>query len=235
LNSKNPKTYLNPAWYSLLVTLLLSGGVFALTAGLLAAQNTTGSILPTALTSALAVDSVHMWWYVSRAAGLMAYLLFWLSTVWGFGVASKIFDPLLDRTFTYDFHEQISLLSLAFTSLHAFILLIEKVEPLSLVEVLVPFASAYRPLWVGAGVISFYLAILVSVTFYLRSRISMQAFRKLHYLSVFSYVAALAHSLYSGTDSSILWVQVMYWGTCAAALFFLLHWLMSLFLVKSRA
>lgn len=227
---------LNPSRGSLikilLVLALLGSGILLMASGLLAAQSAAAPSFWQAITDLFSLDSVHIWWYVSRASGLMGYLLFWLSTLWGFAISSKIFDSFLERTFTYDFHEHLSLLSLGFVGLHAIVLLWEKVEPLSLFEVLVPFASAYRPFWVGIGIIGFYLAILVTITFYLRSRISMQTFRAIHSLSIASYLGALFHSLYAGTDSSILWVQVMYWGTFLSTVFFGLHWAITLALKK---
>ncbi|MFN8434527.1 MAG: ferric reductase-like transmembrane domain-containing protein [Anaerolineales bacterium] len=196
---------------------VLVTGVFLLAVGLLALQTET-------VKDFFALDSVHIWWYVTRAAGLMGYLLFWLSTVWGFAVSSKIFDSFLERMFTFDFHEHLSLLSLGFLILHVVVLLFEKVEPLSLIEVLVPFISAYRPFWTGIGIIAFYLTALVTITFYVRKWISMKTFRVIHYLSVAAYFGSLLHSVYAGTDTSLTWVQWMYGGTTLVTVFFMVYW-----------
>jgi len=213
-------------------------GVLLLAVGLVAQQSGGVASLTQSLNSLLVLDSVHVWWYISRASGLVGYLLFWLSTIWGFAIASKILDPFLGRTFTFDFHEHLSLLSIGFVVLHMVVLLLDKVEPLSLVEILVPFASAYRPFWTGIGIISFYLTILVTVTFYIRSLISSKTFRTIHYLSVAAYFAALFHSLNAGTDSALTWVQWMYAGTSLVTVFFLVYWLVNMFskrLKKSAA
>jgi len=218
----------------LVVISILAAGVMVLAVGLLALQTQAATSAMQTITNFFALDSVHIWWYITRAAGLMGYLLFWLSTVWGFAVSSKIFDSFLERMFTYDFHEHLSLLSLGFVVLHVLVLLVEKVEPLSLVEILVPFASAYRPFWTGIGIIAFYLTILVTVTFYIRKWISMKTFRVIHYLSVAAYVGALFHSIYDGTDTGLTWVQWMYGGTTLVTVFFLVYWLALLWLRKSE-
>ena len=98
-------------------------------------------------------------------------------------------------------------------------------EPLSLVEVVIPFVSNYRTFWTGIGIIAFYLSILVTVTFYIRSRISMKSFRTIHYLSIRAYIGALFHGLFAGTDSLLNWTQVMYWGTAVSTVFFGVYWL----------
>lgn len=206
---------------------VLITGVFVLAVGLLALQTET-------IQSFFALDSVHIWWYITRAAGLMGYLLFWLSTVWGFAVGSKIFDSFLERVFTFDFHEHLSLLSIGFLILHVLVLLIEKVEPLSLAEILVPFISAYRPFWTGIGIISFYLTILVTVTFYIRKWISMKTFRTIHYLSVAAYFGSLLHSVYAGTDTTLTWVQWMYGGTTLITVFFMAYWVILLWMRKTE-
>src|SRR5574338_728113 len=118
-----------------------------------------------------ATDSLQFWWYLTRAAGLMGYFLLWLSTAWGIAVSSKILDPLLHRTFTYDFHEWLSLLGLAFIAVHVAVLALDKFLPYSLWQILIPFLSPYRPLWVGIGVLAFYLTFLVTITFYLKAKI----------------------------------------------------------------
>ena len=206
---------------------VLVTGVFLLAVGLLALQTQT-------VKDFFALDSVHIWWYVTRAAGLMGYLLFWLSTVWGFAISSKIFDSFLERMFTFDFHEHLSLLSLGFLNLHVAVLLIEKVEPLSLTEVLVPFVSTYRPFWTGIGIITFYLTVLVTITFYIRKWISMKTFRVIHYLSVAAYFGALLHSVYAGTDTSLTWVQWMYGGTTLVTVFFMVYWAALLWMRKEE-
>lgn len=217
----------------LLWIVLLSAAVIILALGLLALDAGFGTSFFQVINDFLALDSVHIWWYVTRASGLMGFLLFWLSTVWGFAVSSKIFDSFLERMFTYDFHEQLSLLSLGFVILHALVLLVEKVEPLSLAEILVPFISAYRPFWTGIGIIAFYLTLLVTVTFYIRKWISMKTFRVIHYLSIAAYFGSLLHSIYDGTDTVLTWVQWMYGGTTLITVFFLVYWLALLWLRKS--
>ena len=218
----------------LVVTASLVFGMVLLAFGMLAMQSTTGTSPLQVINGFLGLDSVHIWWYISRASGLMAYLLVWLSTLWGFAISSKIFDSFLKREFTYDFHEYLSLLSLGFVLGHVVTLLLDRVEPLSLVEVLIPFVSNYRPFWTGIGIIAFYLSILVTVTFYIRNRISMKSFRTIHYLSIVAYVGALFHGLYAGTDSLLNWTQIMYWGTFLSTAFFGVYWLVFVRLQKQE-
>ncbi len=207
-----------------ILVLILFGALFSLTP--------SGQALGKWFNWLLALDSVQLWWYVTRASGIVAYLLLWFSMVLGLGVTSKFFDHLLDRVFTYDFHQFISLLSIAFMVLHVVVLLLDRYLPYSVWQVLVPFISPYRPFWVGVGVIAFYLTLLVTVTFYLRKRISMRSFRIIHYLSLVGYVGATLHGLYAGTDSPLTTMQFLYAGTAVVVIFLTVFWLALLGLKK---
>jgi sulfoxide reductase heme-binding subunit YedZ len=175
------------------------------------------------LSNLFAIDSLQFWWYLTRAAGLMGYFLIWLSTAWGLVVSTKILDPIMDRGFTYDFHEHLSWLGLAFISVHVIVLMADKYLPYTIWQVLIPFLSPYRPLWVGIGVIAFYLTLLVTVTFYLKKKIGMELFRKIHYLSLVGYIGATLHGLYAGTDGVLPIANLLYKGTFLITLFLIAY------------
>ena len=68
-----------------------------------------GSSIRAALTSLFALTTDQAMWYITRAAGMMAYLLLWLSTVWGLAIPAKLLGDKLSGEFTFDFHQFISL------------------------------------------------------------------------------------------------------------------------------
>jgi len=181
-----------------------------------------------------AINSLQFWWYLTRAAGLMGYFLIWLSTAWGLVVSSKILDRIMDRGFTYDFHEYLSWLGLAFIGTHVVVLMADNYLPYTVWQVLIPFLSPYRPLWVGIGVIAFYLSLLVTVTFYLKKRIGAELFRKIHYLSLVAYAGATLHGFYAGTDSVLPIANLLYKGTFLVTLFLIIYWLVLSYFKKQE-
>ncbi len=215
-------------WGAVLV--LLAALVLVTVAGLaFIGQTPLGQSIINAL---FATNTEQALWYVTRAAGLVAYLLLWFSTAWGLAVSSKVLDYFLHRTFTYDLHQFISLLAIGFTLLHVVVLLGDKYLPFSVAEILVPFLSPYRPVWVGIGVIGFYLTLLVSVTFYIRKYIGAKTFRAIHLLSFLAYIGATVHGIFSGTDSPLWTTEAMYAGTALVIVFLTAHWLVMLALNK---
>jgi sulfoxide reductase heme-binding subunit YedZ len=187
------------------------------------------------ISNLLALNTTQIWWYVTRSAGLIAYLLLWLSTAWGLAVSSRIFDPYLQRNYTYDFHQFISLLAIGFLGLHLTVLLLDHYLPFSIAQVLVPFTSTYRPLWVGIGGIALYLTLLVTVTFYMRRRIGVRAFRIIHVFSLLAFLGAAVHGFFSGTDTSLWSVRTMYEVTFLSVVFLTSYWLFALLQGKQKA
>lgn len=193
------------------------------------------NMLQSSLNSTFAINTVQIWWFVTRAAGLIAYLLLWFSTVWGLAVPSKLVAPLLEQTYTFDFHQFISLLSIGFTLLHILVLMLDQYLPFSIWQILIPFLSPYRPLWVGTGILSFYIILLVTITFYLRSRIGMPAFRVIHILSLAGYLGATLHGLFAGTDGVLPGMQIIYLGGLLVVMVLTGYWLWMRSLQKDDA
>jgi predicted ferric reductase len=226
MNSHQTQSYPPALLFKPLATILLVGLLFA---GMLAAitvgQSVGSASLAQTLQSAFGTSSVQLWWYITRAAGLTGYLLVWLSMIWGFAVSTKLLQRVLDNTFAYDFHEHLSLLGLGFIALHVIVLLFDRYLPFSLLQILVPFTDSYRPLWVGLGIIGFYILLLVTFTFYLRQRIGVRAFRSIHVLSLVGYLGTTLHGLFAGTDSALPVTMVLYAGTLLIVIFLSVYWL----------
>ncbi len=190
------------------------------------ASTNLGQLIGSVFNWLFAANTVQSFWYVTRAAGIISYLLVWLSTAWGLAVASKIFDRLLHRAITFDYHQFISLLAVGFIFLHVSVLMLDKYLPFSLAQVLIPFIDPYRPAWTGVGIIAFYLTLLVTVTFYLRKRIGMKAFQSIHLLSLVAFFGAAVHGLMAGTDSALLATRWMYVTTLLSVVFLMSYWLL---------
>ena len=235
LNTKAVKTKLNtkpdkpvaPTLYTL-AGLFLGLAILSTGVVLWLGSDTIFTLVQHGLNAWFALDTVQAMWYLTRAAGLTGYLLLWLSMVWGLAVSSKIFHPTLHGAFSYDMHQFISLFSLAFILVHMLVLMADRYLPFSWLHVLVPFTAPYRPLWVGIGVLGWYLTLLVTVTFYLRRWIGQRAFRVIHYLSFFSYLGVTLHGWFAGTDTTLWSVRWMYAGTALAIVFLTVYWLLTL-------
>jgi sulfoxide reductase heme-binding subunit YedZ len=210
---------------SLIVLAISSVGFCAVITAAIVFSPALQDVLLSKLNSMFRISTVQIWWFVTRAAGLIAYLLLWFSTVWGLAVPSKLVAPFLEQTYTFDFHQFISLLSIVFSVLHIIVLMVDQYLPFTIWQVLIPFLAPYRPFWVGVGVISFYMILLVTITFYLRSRIGMSAFRSIHELSLVGYLGVTLHGLFAGTDGALPGMQIIYLGGGLVVTILTFHWL----------
>jgi predicted ferric reductase len=207
-------------------TILLVGVIFiGMLIGIRLGQSFGDTSTAQTIQSLFAMNSTQIWWYVTRASGLTGYFLLWLSMVWGFAIPTGFLRRVLENVFTYDFHEHLSLLGLGFVLVHVAVLLFDKYLPFSLVQILIPFTDTYRPFWVGLGIISFYLLLLVTFTFYLRQKIGSRAFRSIHLLSLVSYLGTTLHGFFAGTDSALPLTMLLYAGTFLVVVFLTVYWL----------
>jgi predicted ferric reductase len=205
----------------ILVAALLAGA-FGL---LILKSSSLGLPFSRVLSWLFSLNSTQTTWYITRAAGWVSYFLLWFSMVWGLAIPTRFFERLISPTFAVDFHEYISLLSIGFILLHVGVLLIDQFQPFSLGQILVPFLSTYRPVWVGLGTIGFYLTLLVTVTFYLRKKIGQKRFKSIHTLSLLAYLGVVLHAFFAGSDSSLGAVQLTYFATFMVVVFLTLYWL----------
>lgn len=173
------------------------------------------------LTFSLVGAQPKAYWLLSRGSAWAAFNLLWLSMISGMIVTNKLARLWPGGPTAIDLHEYFSLLGLGLGLFHALILMGDHYINYNLAQVLVPFTSVnYRPLWVGIGQVSFYLGLVVSLTFYVRKQIKPRNWRLIHYLSFVQFLLVMVHGIYSGTDATAPWaIQVYYWS--AASLIFL--------------
>lgn len=151
----------------------------------------------------------HVFWITSRAAGSMALLLTSASVVVGLMIGSGRRGGGIDRRDLRTLHEVLSLSGLAMVALHGVSLLGDSYLNPGLAGVAVPFAGSYRPLWTGIGIIAGYGMAALGLSYYLRARIGVSRWKRLHRLTAVFWVAALAHTAGAGTDAGQAWFLIL--------------------------
>ena len=155
-------------------------------------------------------------WYLSRAFGLIAYLLLFVTVALGIAIHTRGLDRLLARWRVNDLHTFLSVLTALFVVVHVVALLGDAFVGYSAIQLLVPFSAAARSFWTGIGQLTAYLLLIVLVSFPLRRFTGYRFWRTLHYLTFVVYLGALLHGLFTGTDSAAGWAQVLYAVTALA-------------------
>jgi predicted ferric reductase len=155
-------------------------------------------------------------WEMIRASGLIAYVLLSVSMIVGIAVRMRALDWLMKRAWVLEGHQTLSVLALVFTGGHMVFTLMNQYLPFSILQILVPFASGWRPVAMALGIVGFYLMAVLTLSSWLRPVIGQKTWRTIHYGGFACWVAALAHGVFAGSDTSVAWVQWMYVVSAAA-------------------
>ncbi|MVU82511.1 iron reductase [Nocardia sp. ET3-3] len=164
-------------------------------------------------------------WAFGRGTGITALVLLTVAVVAGV-VARSGRAVVLPRTGIAIFHRGAALTATALVALHVGSLLLDPWAQLRLVDVVVPFAGSYRPVWVGFGTVAVDLLAAVTVSGLLRHRIGPGAFRAVHWATYGLWPVALVHVLGAGTDSFRPWLLAVL-VVCAGAVAAVVGWRIS--------
>jgi len=205
---------------SLQVVLL---GLLAIVFGIVMAVMVLPAWLP-GLTASLVGETPKVFWYLSRGTALAGFILLWLSMALGIIITNRLARIWPGGPAAFDLHQYTSLVGLGFGLIHPLILLGDHYLKPNLFQILVPFATQqYRPFWVGLGQIAFYSWAIVVGSFYIRKQLGNRTWRLVHFISFLTFVFVLIHGVFSGTDSSTAWVNILYWTAAGSTLLLLFY------------
>ena len=152
-------------------------------------------------------------WDVARVGGLMAYALTTASVLIGILLSLKWRNETWPRFVTNELHRFVTLVGLVFVGVHTLAVALDPFIGFTPLEVIVPFAAHYRPLYVALGIVAAYVAIAVYLSERLRSRIGYDWWRRFHFLAFAVFVLATVHGLGTGSDSRAPWAIALYAGS----------------------
>ncbi len=150
-------------------------------------------------------------WLLARASGLAAYALLTLSVLAGLVLKSRPTRKLRPAS-VMDVHKTLALTGLGALVLHAVSLVLDTTVKVSLTALVVPGLVTYRPAAVAAGVVGSWLFVVVTASFWLRKRIGMRMWRRLHWFTYALFGLATIHGITAGTDASQPWARSLYLG-----------------------
>jgi methionine sulfoxide reductase heme-binding subunit len=147
-----------------------------------------------------ALHSTLALWYTSRATGVVSLVLLSLVLIIGLMVNRQGRLPGMPAFAVLGLHRYLSLLSITFVTVHIATAVLDSFVNISVAAAVIPFASTYKPLWLGLGAVAFDLMIAIIVTSLLRARLRRRTWRAVHWLAYGSWPVAVVHSVYSSQD-----------------------------------
>lgn len=159
-------------------------------------------------------------WALGRGTGVVALVMFTITVVLGIMSRSGRSIGGLGRFGVAEVHRTAALTAVGLVAVHLTSLFFDPYAQLRLVDMLLPFAGSYRPLWLGLGTVAVDLLLVITGVSLLRNWVGPRVFKAVHWLTYALWPVALLHGLGTGTDAGSLWmdaVAVACSGAVAAA------------------
>src|SRR5215211_2902563 len=136
------------------------------------------------------MDTEHIFWITSRAAGIVALL-----------VRGRTAQLRVS-------HEALSLATIAALVIHAGALLGDSYLSPSLADVTIPFVSGYQRVWTTTGIVAGWMLIVLGLSYYARGKIGVARWRTLHRFTALAWLLGVLHALLEGTDAGTAWFLI---------------------------
>lgn len=150
-------------------------------------------------------------WDIARAGGFTAYILLALSVIVGLALSTKLQSPSRwPRLINSELHNFLTLLSTIFLGVHVLAVWVDPFTHFGWNEILIPFASYYRPIWMAFGIVALYLGITIGISTLLRKRIGYIWWRRLHVITLVIFLLTTVHGLFTGSDTQTWWGLSIY-------------------------
>jgi methionine sulfoxide reductase heme-binding subunit len=156
----------------------------------------------------------HIWWYLSRSAGIVAWIMLTASVLWGIVLATDLFPERRRPAWLLAMHRWLAGLTFFFIAGHLATLLFDSYAHFRPMDFVVPFASTWRPTAIAVGVVALWLLVAVEATALAMKKLSKVWWRSVHIASYFVFWAVSIHGALAGTDTS----KVLYTVTAIVAL-----------------
>lgn len=140
-----------------------------------------------------------MWWYATRAAGLMTWTTATASVVLGLLLSTKRIRARTGPWFL-DLHRFLGGISVVFLLAHLVTLWADSYVDFGFREILVPGESTWKPEAIAWGIIAAYLLVAVEVSSLLRARIGKGLWRAIHFTSFGAMIGGSYHAYLAGSD-----------------------------------
>jgi sulfoxide reductase heme-binding subunit YedZ len=144
----------------------------------------------------------HLWWYVSRATGIVAWLMLTGSVLFGVVLATDLFPSWRRNASLLAMHRWLAGITFFFIAGHLGTLLLDHYTHFRPVDFVLPYASTWRPTAVAVGVVALWCLVAVEVTALGMKKLSKMWWRVVHIAGYFVFWGVSIHAALAGTDAS---------------------------------
>jgi DMSO/TMAO reductase YedYZ heme-binding membrane subunit len=159
------------------------------------------------------MDTPALWWFVSRASGIVAWSLLVIAVIVGILLSTRVLKPNDNAGWLFHFHSWLSGLTFVFAVTHVVSLMLDTFVTFTILDVAVPFYSDYIKIPslgripIALGVMSLYILFAVQLTSLFRQKMTVAAWKAVHLSSYVLVLLVSAHAGWTGTDISSLFYR----------------------------
>lgn len=157
-------------------------------------------------------------WYLNRATGLVLLVLMTVTLVLGLLSRRRAGGRFWPTFATVRLHQNLAILCVSLLAAHVTAAVLDSYVPITPVDAVVPFVSAYRPVWLGLGTLASTLLLMAILSATTRHSSTRRTWRGLHLLVYAAWPMALVHGFGTGTDTRSRAVLLLSFACLAAVL-----------------
>lgn len=155
------------------------------------------------------MNDPHLWWYVTRASAVLAWVIMTAAVLWGIVLSTRVFRGADNPAWLQDLHRYLGGTALVLSLIHMVSLVLDPWLAMPIDQLLIPLIAEYRPLPVALGIVAFYVLAAVQLTSLVKNRLPQRLWKAVHYLSYVAVLAVAVHGAYAGTDAGAAWYQAV--------------------------
>ena len=144
----------------------------------------------------------HSMWYLSRASGMVAWIVLGITCLWGILLVTRMLKPADRPAWLLDLHRYLGVLSIVTTLAHMLTLIGDNWVYFVWRELLLPQASLWRTTAVTWGVLAFYLLVVIQVSSWTMKWLPRRLWHAIHLLSYVLFAMVTVHGFMAGSDST---------------------------------
>ncbi len=144
----------------------------------------------------------QFWWHLTRASGIVAWLMLTLSVIWGILLSTKAFPEQRRPVWLLSLHRWLGGLTISFLAIHIAALVADSYVEFGVADIAIPYASEWKPGAVAFGVLAAWLLVAVQLTSLAMRRLPRKFWRAVHLTSYVAFWLTSMHAAFAGTDAT---------------------------------
>ena len=166
------------------------------------------------------MSSTHLAWYVARAGGITAWIAAGLAVVCGVLLGTRALGKKAGAPYLTALHRHFAFITVAATVLHLIALICDNYTHFTILDMVLPGHSAWKPIPITLGVLALWLLAAVQCSSLAMRHLPRRWWRVIHLSSYAMFGLSGLHAVLAGTDLKTTGARLAALGGTAFVIFF---------------